>query len=409
MNKDLVRRMLNVPQHLFRTPQNYAEDVTVNNQQLTGVYEECVFNEIGSYHVITNQSVDIQHDVLEGVAKYSMCKILENLIYSRGYFSLDTLILRVNDFPYGCLESGNRPPAHKLTQDRIVNDTLNFSSAEMLCFVRFFGLMVGDLVPVGDPVWKFYLILREIVDIIFAPSFAPGTPEYLKFCIELHHQMYLDLFHVHLKPKHHYMLHYHLLMELIGPLVHVSSMRWESKHRELKMVARATCSRRNLPKTLMTKYLLRLGFRFLSGRALQMDYDLGTSTREPRVRIDPENIIEHFIDLYPIPNDFECLSWARLNGSYFNTGLALHVGFTQDYPCFCVIDHIVYFGLSESFEPRILFVCHKLVTRTFNSHLYSYEVTDSNEWHAVSYEDLVSPFPFTTRVLPQGGLHVSPR
>ncbi|XP_034236587.1 uncharacterized protein LOC117642457 [Thrips palmi] len=409
MHKDLVKRMLFVPEYLLRTPENYANDVATNDQQLTGVYEECVFNEVGSYHVALNQSVDIQHDVLEGVAKYSMCKILENLIYTRGYFSLETLILRVNDFSYGVLESGNRPPSHKLTQDRIMNDTLNFSSAEMLCFIRFFGMMVGDLVPQGDPVWEFYLILREIVDIIFAPSFSPGTPEYLKLCVEIHHQMYLNLFHVHLKPKHHYMLHYHIIMRLIGPLVHVSSMRWESKHRELKIIARSTCSRKNLPKTLITKYLLKLGFRFLSGCALQMDYDLGVSVSVPKALVDPESIIDQFVNLHPVPINFECLSWVRLNGTYFSNGLALHVGFTKDYPSFCVIDRIVYLGLSENFEPNIVFVCHKLVTSSFNRHLYSYEVNETNDWHAVAYDDLSTSFPLSTRVLPQGGLYVCPR
>lgn len=37
------------------------------------------------------------------------------------------------------------------------------SAKEMWTFVLSFGLMMGDRVSLNDPVWQFYLILRQIV------------------------------------------------------------------------------------------------------------------------------------------------------------------------------------------------------------------------------------------------------
>lgn len=409
MHKRLVQRMVSVPQHFLRTPDNYAADVETNDQSLTGVYENCVFNQVNTYHVTVNQSVDIMHDILEGVAKYDMSRILDYFIYQRAYFSLETLILRVNDFDYGPTESGNKPPAHKLTRDRIVNDTLNFSSAEMLCFVRYFGLMVGDLVPEDDPVWDFYLSLRDIVDILFAPSFSRGTEELLKHYVEFHHRMYMELFLTNLKPKYHHMIHYWALLLLIGPLIHFSGMRWESKHRELKQIAKATCSRMNLPLTLITKYCLKLGFRFFSKIGFQMEYDIGICESIPRNIVDPENVIDQFLIVDAAARHFECVAWARLNGVYFRVGLVVHVGFSADYPNFAVIDRIIYQGLSGDGEPQIVFVCHMLITRLFNRHYHAYEVEESNEWLVVSYEHILSSHPLAMRVLPVGGAFVSTR
>jgi len=39
----------------------------------------------------------------------------------------------------------------------------------MLCFVRYFGLMLGDLVLEDTESWHLYLKLKSIVDIVTTP------------------------------------------------------------------------------------------------------------------------------------------------------------------------------------------------------------------------------------------------
>ncbi|XP_052130760.1 uncharacterized protein LOC127751350 [Frankliniella occidentalis] len=409
MHRDDLQRMTHVPANLLRTVENYAEDVQTNNLPLTGVFEECVFNQLSSYHVITNPSVDIMHDILEGTGKYVMAKILTSIVYDRHYMSLETLIERVDDFFYGKVEAGNRLQAYKLTRDSIVGGSLNFSSSEMLCFIRCFGEMVGDLIPENDPVWNLFLMLRDIISIVFAPSFSRGTEELLQVLVQDHNNTYQELFRADFQPKFHFMLHYAHLMTVVGPLLHLSSMRWESKHRELKQVARATNSRINLPYTVIMKCMLRLAYRFLSGDGLRVEFSVGSTSPVPRRIIDPEGILHHFVDANE--EIYNVAKWITVCGVYFTAGLAVHTAYTNGYPCFAKIEKIVYEGIEVgSLKPKIFFVCKELVTNFFVRHVYAFDVTESRDpFFALRYEDLVSPHPFVIRPNRNGRTYVSTR
>lgn len=39
------------------------------------------------------------------------------------------------------------------------------SASEMLCLVRYFGLIIDELVPLENKVWKLYISLRKVIDI----------------------------------------------------------------------------------------------------------------------------------------------------------------------------------------------------------------------------------------------------
>lgn len=104
-----------------------------------------------------------------------MCNIIHNLVNERNYFDFNNLQERVKSFDYGSGEVGNRLPAHKLTPDRVANDSLKFSASEMICFTRYFGEMVADLIPQEDEVWAFYLHMRDLMDFLFAPKFVRGS------------------------------------------------------------------------------------------------------------------------------------------------------------------------------------------------------------------------------------------
>jgi len=54
--------------------------------------------------------------------------------------------------------------------------------------------------------------------------------------IEEYLSLHLELFSNCLKPKHHFLIHYGQTMEAIGPLWNISSMIFEHKHQERKML-----------------------------------------------------------------------------------------------------------------------------------------------------------------------------
>ncbi|XP_011858410.1 PREDICTED: uncharacterized protein LOC105555968, partial [Vollenhovia emeryi] len=260
----------------LRTVQNYSDDVNIQNLAMTGIKEQCVWDTIPSFSFILSICFDIMHELLEGVCSYDLALIIYNLVYVKKYLSLETLNSRIFYFDYGPTESGNTVP--RINKEHLLSVKLRFSSTEMLCFVRYFGLMIGDLIPKEDDCWLLYVKLKTIVDITTAPYVNIRSLKYLATLISEHHEMYLSAFpHMTLKPKHHYMLHYPQVMRNVGPLWFVCCLRWEAKHMPFKQAARATNSRRNLPLTLAIKHQLNICARFLSKQPLGDKFSFGVS------------------------------------------------------------------------------------------------------------------------------------
>jgi len=151
----------------LRTMQNYTADVLLQDLTTTGIKEKCVWDAIPSFSFIQSISFDIMHDLLEGVCGYDLALILFDLMHDKKYFSLETLNNRIIYFDYGPVESNNAVP--QIKKEHLIAGKLKFSASEMLCFVRYFGLMLGDLVPEDTESWHLYLKLKSIVDIVTTP------------------------------------------------------------------------------------------------------------------------------------------------------------------------------------------------------------------------------------------------
>lgn len=93
--------------NLLRTVHNYA---THARHRTYGVKEECIFHLINNFHITINRSVDIMHDLFEGICRYDLGHLLFNLIYKDKLFSCDTLNSRIYSFDYGDKYSANKPP-----------------------------------------------------------------------------------------------------------------------------------------------------------------------------------------------------------------------------------------------------------------------------------------------------------
>lgn len=133
----------------LRNKVNYSEDVSKNDFKSTGINESSIFNTIHSFHVVENFSVDLMHDIFEGVCIYNMCHIITNLIKA-GFFSLETLNSRKQGFNYGESEVGNMSPPIKLLN--LSNKNIKMTAREMQTFVNIFSILVGDFVPQNNPV-----------------------------------------------------------------------------------------------------------------------------------------------------------------------------------------------------------------------------------------------------------------
>ncbi|KAL4143066.1 hypothetical protein QTP88_005438 [Uroleucon formosanum] len=131
----------------LRNSFNYDNDVIINNVYQTGIKEKCIWNDLNSFWATENYSFDIMHDVLEG------------------YFTVEISNDRIETFNYGPIDIRNRPTL--ISTENLKYRVIKMSAAESLCFTRYLGLIIGDLVPINSEFWALYIILKKIVDIIF--------------------------------------------------------------------------------------------------------------------------------------------------------------------------------------------------------------------------------------------------
>lgn len=176
------------------------------------------------------------HDILEGVCQYDISQLLLHYIYEAKFFTLEVLNNRLNVFDFGLEDGVNRPPS--LKKEKLKNFRLGFSASEIIYFVKYFELLIGDLIPKTDKYWDLYVSLRAIIDILMARSITTGDIKYLNILITEHLEIYIELFGKTLKMKYHNMLHYHRSLNNIGPLINIWCMRFEANHQKFKAYAR---------------------------------------------------------------------------------------------------------------------------------------------------------------------------
>lgn len=161
------------------------------------------------------------------------------------------------DFP----EKSIRP--QQISAAHIKANKLKASASEMLYLFMFFSMMFGS--PGCEKIicWQIHFKIREIISILFIEHFHLNQIDYLRVLISEHHELYLAHYG-HLKPKFHYLIHYPKIILNIGPLIHIWTLRFESKHHELKLYAQSITSRVYICKSLAIKQSLQFACRHLS-------------------------------------------------------------------------------------------------------------------------------------------------
>jgi len=340
-----------------------------NDVSTTGINEECVFNEIEDFHILENSALDIMHDIYEGVCEYDLSQILLQYIVNLKLFTLQDLNNRIGAFDFGISELSNRIPF--LKREKLNNYRLGFSATQVMRFMKYFGLIIGDLVPLDDSHWELYLTLRAIIDILNARSFTLQEVKYLQCLVTEHHEIYIRLFGNTLKTKHHNMLHYPRLMLRIGPLVNIWCMRFEAKHKESKIESHIITSRKNLPFTLAMKHQLKLNDRLLNEISLIDETLLG-----PSISIDSVCFHPYFNSFKEyLPETYTVISWIKIQSILFKPQFVLNISVTDMLPVFGIIHFIC---LNEAKEP--FFVLQMLKTFSFSRHLYAYRIAFKNKW-----------------------------
>lgn len=369
---------------LLKSIDQYYMHLEVNNLSATGIKEKCVWLDVKSFNLFDQVGVDLMHDILEGCAKYIMGFILSYYIKDLTLFSLQVLNDRLFAFDFG--PEKNKPCA--ITMDHINVENVKQSASEMLILVKYFGLIIGDLIPIDEPVWILYITLRKVLDILLSPVLEEYSIYVLKTLVAELNELYLKYSNNCLKPKFHFLVHYPSMIKKFGPVSHIWAMRYEAKHRILKICTRSTFNRRNLCLTLTIKHQLQLNEIFYKGR-LCTTIDIG-----PRKIINSikckKIIYELNLDsketLFPV-------TWATVKGTCYKINCIFTFDITEDNNTFkFVFVKNIYIYDSD----KIIFEYIPLTTTCFNKNTCAYEVrfdefVDSNNF--ISQNSMIFPIP----------------
>lgn len=193
------------------------------------------------------------HDLQLGVIKFILFCALNYFINTYENFNLINFNSRLKNFDYGFKERTNKAPP--ITKDHLTTK-LHMNANEALFTLRYFPLLVKDLIPYDD----FILDTIDVVNLCYAPQFNSTSLTALKQRISANRQEYLRLFDGHLKRKDHHMLHYHIAVIENGPLKYFSAIRPESKHQVIRSYTNNSINRRNICYSISKK----LGYGFAS-------------------------------------------------------------------------------------------------------------------------------------------------
>ncbi len=326
----------NEPNITFRTKETHLRhcealqsDPTLH--QVCGVKRTCLLNTLQYFNLSENFSVDLMNDILEGVAQFELKLVLKYV--QANFLTAKELDGRLSSFNYGYMERRNRPPSVKLDDE---SNDLGINAIQCWCLLRNFPLIFGDIVPQEDKYWQLILLLLQIVNIVFSSVLTEGLTVYLKHLITEHHRLFKCLFPgKNLLPKHHLMCHYPRCIRNIGPIVHMWSMRYESKHNFFKTQPKCF---KNLTQMLAKKHQ-----NFMA-------YNWGAFNRD-RIVLGPGKTVcvsdlNESVEIackLNIPPETNVLSvkWVKYNGTEYRSTLIVCGQVDLDLPVFYKIQDII--------------------------------------------------------------------
>lgn len=305
---------------------------------------------------------DIMHDILEGVGPLEVKLVLNSLIEQK-HLTLDKLNYRITSFDYGFCDKGNVPSVISQSDLKNVEGAMRQSAAQMWCLLRLLPTMIGDLIPEHSKEWKLLLLLLSCMEFIFSPSLTVEATLYLAKIIEEHHSLFLELYpHHHLRPKHHFMLHYPRAIQKLGPLIQFWAMRFEAKHNFFKRVSNVTCNFRNICKTMAFRHQIAQCYNLLCGTVMSHNTEVGPGHSSFLANIEGVKDIQSGLTGIPLFSELYEPAFVTFKGTDYRAGMTVFLSYDSDgEPQFGVIKSILVLDQS-SHTPTIKLVVEKWET-----------------------------------------------
>lgn len=197
--------------------------------------------------------------------------------------------------------------------------------------------------------WQILLDLKDIVELVVAPTHTDESIAYLECKISEHRQKYQEVFpHVKLLPKHHFVEHYPQLIRMFGPLVGLWTMRYEAKHSFFKHVVRHTHCFKNVPLSLAMKHRLMISYHLRSATFEKTQLEITNVSTVP-VDVLKQDIAQTIEQNFPGTVEVHLTKCVSCKGVTYRNGMMVAHGSTSGLPDFgeilqiCIVQNRVHF------------------------------------------------------------------
>lgn len=305
----------------YRNKENYSaqlktisESVKVNFKNTHGVKRYCSLNNLNYFNMFANISVDIMHDLNEGCIPF-LLKHLINLLISENILSEEEIKNKIQFFDYGYTNKCNVPSIICLDKHN-----LGQSACQLKCLFFYIPFILHKYrnEKVLTDVWICVTSLLEICQIAYSDKLTELDLKNLSNVVHIHLVSIKNSFNVTLLPKHHFLTHYATIVRKMGPLIHLSMMRFEAKHKVLKDFANATKNFKNIYETLALKHQKHI----INNSSYTDDVNYGKI-----VLLNETNVINILRTYIPLADDaaenFFETKWMTFNNFKYKSGLII--------------------------------------------------------------------------------------
>ena len=317
-DQELMQNKFHESDFQLRTATSLASDVQAvkdgtRGSNETGVRDHSVLNSLTYFHTL-NSGPEVMHDILEGILVNEL-KLLFNYLAAKGIVTIDHINAQIASFHYSVGDVKSKPSCVVLSRE-----DCNQSAVQMWTLARLLPFMIGHHIATHDLVWKLFLLLRKIMDIVFAPKVTNGMLLLLEECIVDHHTLYRKVYpDERLKPKHHFLVHYAHYIRKTGPLINKWTLRFEGKHRFFKRIPAVIPNFKNVGKTFAHRHSLSQFFHWRGEFALKSSR-CGPGRMEFLMHIVGSSALLEVPELVA-DGEVLCVSWAEYCGTKYKSDM----------------------------------------------------------------------------------------
>lgn len=237
----------------LRTAETHSMDLTLLEEEpstslieSTGVRMKFSLNYLHNYDIFENPSVDIMHDLHEGLVHF-FCSSFFNVCVEKNLGNEQKLIQKIRDFEYGHLFSSKLPSKLK-----ICNSNLGQNASQSHCVIMHLPFIFYDWRHQLADIWPILLALLSCFQTVMSHRITERNIQRLEENVERF--LFGMKLMKNLTPKAHFLTHYASIIRKVGPLRHMWMMRFESKHKVFTDAAHRTSNFINIRKTLAMQH-----------------------------------------------------------------------------------------------------------------------------------------------------------